>query len=72
MSKDYYNQSHCPDPTAYEVLNRIEAQKDEADASAELEIKKLLRLIRFITRVYGFEIEGRITFIHTETGHIYM
>lgn len=70
-SNDYFNHEHYPDPTAYEALKHIDKQKDEFDSARELEIKKLLRILRFITRENGFEIEGRITFRHTESGRIY-
>ena len=69
--KDYYNQSHCADPTAYNALRNIESQKDAMDIAAEADIKRLLQLIRFTARVFGFEVEGRITFVNTETGRIY-
>lgn len=66
MPRDYYNKSHCADPTAYTALKHITEEQEQQE-----QIRELLRIFRSIARKRGFEIEGRISFKHKESGRIY-
>ena len=48
------------DPTAYEVLKKA---KEE-----ESLVHDLIHCIRFICKLAGYNIEGRITFVNRKTG----
>lgn len=56
------NASGYYDPTAYEAAKNVQTEE---------RIKDLLGVIRYITRLAGFEIEGRITFKDKKTGKLW-
>lgn len=63
MEKDFKrNSSGYIDPTAFEAIKRI---------SVEDRLSKLMSVIRYVTQLAGFEIQGRITFVDKKTGRIY-
>lgn len=49
---DMYNKSGCPDPVAFEVMRREEAETRR--------FNKLLRTIFSLCEIAGFRVEGRI------------
>ena len=53
------NASGYFDPTAFEAVKKVQTEE---------RIKDLIGVIRYITRLAGFEIEGRITFRDKKTG----
>lgn len=52
----YYNDSGCPDPTAYEALKPI----IQEDAALEKKVHNLINVLKFIVEWAGFEFIGRI------------
>ena len=54
------------DPTAYEAIKNV----DGFDESAE-RFKKLLRMIKDICRLSGFELEERVVLRDTRTGKVW-
>lgn len=56
------NASGYYDPTAYDAAKKIQTEE---------RIKDLLGVIRYVTRLAGFEIEGRITFRDKKTGKLW-
>lgn len=63
MEKDFkHNSSGYFDPTAFEAVKRIDAED---------RVSKLMSVIRYVTTLAGFEIQGRITFVDKKTGRIY-
>jgi len=63
MEKDFKrNSSGYIDPTAFEAIKRI---------GVEDRLSKLMSVIRYVTQLAGFEIQGRITFVDKKTGKIY-
>lgn len=63
MEKDFKrNSSGYFDPTAFEAVKRIDSED---------RVSKLMSVIRYVTQLAGFEIQGRITFVDKKTGRIY-
>lgn len=56
------NASGYYDPTAWKATEKIQTEE---------RIKDLLGVIRYVTRLAGFEIEGRITFRDKKTGKLW-
>lgn len=56
------NASGYFDPTTFEAAKKVQTEE---------RIKDLIGVIRYITRLAGFEIEGRITFRDKKTGKIW-
>lgn len=56
------NSSGYYDPTAYLAAEKIQTEE---------RIRDLLGVIRYVTRLAGFEIEGRITFRDKKTGKLW-
>lgn len=63
MNKEKRNASGCLDLTAYDAITKIEAE--------EKRFKELIRVIRYICRLAGFEIVGKVTLKNHRSGHIY-
>lgn len=57
------NASGCLDPTAFQAISNIEAE--------EKHFKELIKTIRYICRLAGFEIEGKITLKNHKSGRIW-
>lgn len=60
---EYYNGSHCPDPTAYKAIKNID-DKDER-------LNKVIRELKTLIEYRGFELVGRVVLRDKETGRIY-
>jgi len=56
------NSSGYYDPTAWKAAEKVQTEE---------RIKDLLGVIRYVTRLAGFEIEGRITFRDKKTGKLW-
>lgn len=56
------NTSGYFDPTAWEAAKKIDTEE---------RIKQLINVIRYIVRLAGFEIEGRIAFRDKKTGKLW-
>lgn len=54
------NDKGYPDPTPYKAIKNIEKEEDR--------LRKLIRTIRYICDLAGFDIEGRIILIDRKTG----
>lgn len=63
MNDEKRNESGCLDLTAYEAISKIEAE--------EKRFKELLKTIRYICRLAGFEIQGKITLKNHRSGRIW-
>ena len=57
------NASGCSDLTAYNAIQNIDEEEEE--------FKKLLRTLRYICNVAGFEFDGRVCIRNKESGRIY-
>ena len=57
------NASGCSDLTAYNAIQNIDEEEEE--------FKKLLRTLRYICNVAGFEFNGRICIRNKESGRVY-
>ena len=57
------NASGCSDLTAYNAIQNIDEEEEE--------FKKLLRTLRYICNVAGFEFDGRICIRNKESGRVY-
>ncbi len=57
------NASGCSDITAYNAIQNIDEEEEE--------FKKLLRTLRYICNVAGFEFDGRICIRNKESGRVY-
>lgn len=60
----YYNDSGCPDPTAYEALKPI----IQEDAALEKKVHNLINVLKFIVEWAGFEFIGRIKIRDKKSG----
>lgn len=63
MPKPWENSSGCPDPTAF--------QGEKAISKEEQRISDLMRHIRYVARLAGFEIINRIEFRDVKTHRIH-
>lgn len=72
---DYYNASHCADPTAYAALKKYREEREAAEIEHEKkrqeDLNRLIHALKFIIDLGGFELEGRIVLRDKETGRIY-
>ena len=59
----YFNQSGCPDPTAYQALKPIIQEEKELDKK----VHNLVNVLKFIVEWAGFEFIGRIQLRHKES-----
>ena len=57
------NASGCSDLTAYNAIQNIDEEEEE--------FKKLIRTLRYICNVAGFEFDGRICIRNKESGRVY-
>lgn len=57
------NASGCSDLTAYNAIQNIDEEEEE--------FKKLLRTLRYICNVAGFEFDGRVCIRNKESGRVY-
>lgn len=62
----YYNQSRCPDPTAYKALKSI-IQEEVEDAELNKKAHNLVNVLKVVADLAGFEVVGRIQIRHKET-----
>ena len=63
MPKPWENASGCKDPTAYAAEKRI---SDE-----EQRVSELMKVLRYIIRLAGFDLINRIEFQDRRSGRIY-
>ena len=63
----YRNGSGCPDPTAHAAMEPIQREQDEADRRASL----LLKAIKIICELAGFDLMNRIELKDRRTGRKY-
>lgn len=59
-----FNNEGYSDPTAYEVLRKIECEENER-------FHRLLYTLFYLCELAGFEIEGRITLIDKRNGRVW-
>lgn len=59
-----YNQSGCADPTAFYGLKPVIKEEHELDRQVHV----LIKTIRYIVDLAGFEVTGRIYLKHKSTG----
>ena len=57
------NASGCSDLTAYNAIQNIDEEEEE--------FKKLLRTLRYICNVAGFEFDGRVCIRNKESVRVY-
>ena len=57
------NASGCSDLTAYNAIQNIDEEEEE--------FKKLLRTLRYICNVAGFEFDGLVCIRNKESGRVY-
>ena len=57
------NASGCSDLTAYNAIQNVDEEEEE--------FKKLLRTLRYICNVAGFEFDGRVCIRNKESGRVY-
>ena len=57
------NASGCSDLTAYNAIQNIDEEEEE--------FKKLLRTLRYICNVAGFEFDGRVCIRNKESGRVW-
>lgn len=62
MSKPWQNKSGCNDPTAYAVEKKLSEE--------EQRISDLMRTVRYIVRLAGFEMLNRIELRDVKTGRV--
>lgn len=63
----YYNQSGCADPTAYEALKPIIAEEN----APEIKVNFLIKVLKYIIRESGFELQNRIEIKDLKTGRTF-
>ncbi len=61
------NPSGYPDPTAFAALEPIA----QADARLERRARNLVRVVRYVVREAGFQLEGRIEIRDEKTGRVF-
>lgn len=64
LNNPYYNNEGYPDPTAYNGLKRI--IKEESDT--EKKASELIKVLKFVIRLAGFELIERVKIKDTKTG----
>lgn len=62
MPKPWQNSSGCNDPTAYAATKPTEE---------EIQVGKLVKAIKTVSELYGFEIINRVEFRSKHTGKYY-
>lgn len=62
MAKPWENKSGLPDPTAYAATRPTED---------EIRVSKLVKAIRVVAELWGFDIVNRIEFRDRQTGRTY-
>ena len=62
MAKPWENASGLPDPTAYAAMKPTEA---------EIQVSKLVKALRAVAELFGFEIINRVEFRDKRTGRTY-
>ena len=67
MSKPWQNKEGYPDPTAYEGLKPIIRDEDEQ----QKRVNTLIFVLKYITRLAGFELLNRIEIKDRKTGREY-
>lgn len=63
----YYNQSGCADPTAYNALKPI----IEEENALENKVNFMIKILKYIIRESGFELQNRIELRDRKTGRIF-
>jgi hypothetical protein len=62
LAKPWQNSSGCNDPTAYAATKPTEE---------EIQVGKLVKAIKTVSELYGFEIINRVEFRSKHTGKYY-
>ena len=62
MPKPWENKSGCKDPTAYAATR---------PTPEEIEVSKLIKAIRSVAELFGYEIISRVEFRNKSTGRTY-
>lgn len=62
MPKPWQNSSGCNDPTAYAATR---------PTAEEIEVSKLVKAIRAVAELFGYEIINRVEFRNRTTGKTY-
>lgn len=62
-SGDYYNHEGYPDPTAYEVIKN--------EKNLETKVTLLIKALRTVISLCGFELVGRIELRDVKTGRFF-
>lgn len=63
----YRNPSGCSDPTAYSALSAIQSDQDEP----EQRVSRLIKAVKYIIDLAGFDLVARIELRDRHTGRIY-
>ena len=63
----YRNPSGCSDPTAYTALSAVQSEQDEP----EQRVNKLIKAIKYIIDLAGFDLVARIEIRDRRTGRLY-
>lgn len=63
MSGTYRNASGCADPTASKAIENVSREKQKAN--------ELIRTLKYIAKIAGFEFDGEIAVRDRETGVVW-
>ena len=66
MSRDYYNASGCPDPTAYQAIQNVTREEKMENKAAFL-----IQVLKFIIRESGFDLANRIELVDRKSGRVF-
>lgn len=64
MNNPYYNSEGYADPTAYAATKKLIKEENETERRAS----ELIKVLKFIIRLSGFELIGRIKIKDAKTG----
>jgi superfamily II helicase len=62
-----FNSSHCKDLTAFEAIEKVSKEQTELD----IKVYELIKTIKSIIRLAGFELVGRIQIKHRKTRKLF-
>jgi superfamily II helicase len=62
-----FNSSHCKDLTAFEAVEKVSKEQTELD----IKVYELIKTIKSIIRLAGFELVGRIQIKHRKTRKLF-
>ena len=63
----YFNQSGCPDPTAYEAMKPIIKE----DAELEGKVNFTIKVLKYILNECGFDLLNRIEIKDRKSGRVF-